>query len=591
MINSMRLKQKVVLLVILPLSLIMLLAGTLGMRLISTVLLNQWEETAISKMQRSAHNVDMRLMGPKELLQFFQQNSQKNLTRKEVQVLIAQLRSLDGVIDVKYSFTENNQHGMKDVQRLKQPIIIPPLNYKTDSKSQTVSVMAQLTDINGTIESHIEVVVAFYDLVEQIVKASWWKGNKAYIVDETGAILATTDLTYQDNVDRKFGALNNLEVETWNAIQNNKAGTVFSPGMPPEMVSGFYHLQEAPWTIVVMAPGSSVLKPIITFKKYYYLICVIGVLLVAFYLWIVTNKTTRAVNRISKAANDLAQGAFGPPILVESKDEIGELTASFNTMSKQLKERLQLQQEMSIAGEIQANLLPQAGFVAEGIEIAVVIRYCDETGGDYVDIINKSHDKRSATVVVGDVVGHGVGASLLMTTLRALMRCRINSAGSLSEIINDVNNLLCHDTVRSGNFATLFCVTVDRASKTIDWVRCGHEPALVYCLDDNSYTELKGDGIALGIENNWKFSQNSRPFIAEDQIILVGTDGIWDVENPSGKQFGKERTQAIIAKSAHLSAQEITETILDEIDNFRLSHPQNDDITLAIIKTTAAGHK
>jgi len=569
----------------------MLIAGSLGMRLISDVLLKQWEETAISKMQRSAHNVDMRLMRPKELFRYFQQNRQKQLSWKDAQLIVDQLKAIDGVVEVNYNFTENNHHAMGGMYSL-QKTIISPLGFNATLNGQTVSVVAQFVDTTGVFESQIEVVVEFFDLVEQIVNAPWWKGNKAFILDQYGTILASTergeDLTNNtSNTQRIFGSESELEASTWQAIQNNKSGTVFSPGRPPTIVSGFYHLKEAPWTIVVMAEGASVLHPILTFKRYYFLLCAIGFLCVLLYLWVISSKVTRSINRISTAANGLAKGVFSAPLRIESRDEIGDLTHSFNVMSNQLKERIQLRQEMSLAGEVQNNLLPQSGFKADGLDIAVATKYCDKTGGDYVDIIKASHTKRRATVVVGDVVGHGIGASLLMATLRALLRGRASMPGSPVDITNDVNILLCKDTLRSGNFATLFYLTVDCSLKTVEWVRCGHEPAFLFCPKQNTFTELKGTGMAMGVDEAWQATLNSCQFLDEKQVILIGTDGIWDVENGFGELFGKERTQNLIVKYAHLSAREIISNILEAIEKFRGERSQNDDITLAIIKTEA----
>ncbi|WP_458774980.1 SpoIIE family protein phosphatase [Desulforhopalus sp. 52FAK] len=570
----------------------MLVAGSIGIRLIENVLFNQWEETAISKMQRSAHNVDMRLMRPKELFRFFQQNRLKELSWRDLQLLIEQLNAIDGVVEVKSNFSQENQNFMGGMHSL-QNIQISSLDYNSKLMGQTVSVVAQFGPTKIRNESYVEVVVEFIDLVEQIVNAPWWKGNKAFVLDQNGAILVSTerrkDVT--ENIDptkRTFGSANELEVMTWQAIQNNTSGTVFSPGKTPKMVSGFYHLKEAPWTIVVMADGKSVLQPILTFKKYYYLLCTIVILSVLLYLWVITSKVTRSINRISTGANSLAMGVFGSPLVIDSKDEIGDLTHSFNTMSAQLKERIHLRQEMSLAGEVQNNLLPHVDFKAEGLDIAVATKYCDETGGDYVDIIKTSHAESRATVVVGDVVGHGIGASLLMATLRALLRGRASMPGSSEEITGDVNTLLCKDTLRSGNFATLFYITIDCSEKSIEWVRCGHEPALLYYPKQSTFTELKGSGLAMGIDSNYQPTMNKKTFLDDSQILLIGTDGIWDVENKHGEAFGKKRTRELIVKYAQLSAREITNNILDTIEVFRGNQSQNDDITLAIIKTQSA---
>lgn len=87
---------------------------------------------------------------------------------------------------------------------------------------------------------------------------------------------------------------------------------------------------------------------------------------------------------------------------------------------------------------------------------------------------------------------------------------------------------------------------------------------------------------------NYQPTVNSKIFSDDRQIILIGTDGIWDVENKRGEPFGKKRTKELIFKHAQLSAREITNNILEAIEEFRGNRPQNDDITLAIIKTQPA---
>ena len=110
-------------------------------------------------------------------------------------------------------------------------------------------------------------------------------------------------------------------------------------------------------------------------------------------------------------------------------------------MTGQLKHRLAMKEAINVAREVQQNLLPHNSFSAEGLVASGVILYCDETGGDYFDIIKFPDNDRKVSVVVGDVVGHGIGAALLMTTVRALLRCRVFLPGRLDEIMNDVNRL------------------------------------------------------------------------------------------------------------------------------------------------------
>jgi sigma-B regulation protein RsbU (phosphoserine phosphatase) len=151
--------------------------------------------------------------------------------------------------------------------------------------------------------------------------------------------------------------------------------------------------------------------------------------------------------------------------------------------------------------------------------------------------------------------------------------------------IGDVNALLCRDTNRTGSFVTLFYLEIDRQRNMISWVRGGHEPAIVYSLKTKSFSEFKGRGIALGVDPGWIYECNEVPISGEEQFILIGSDGVWEVENGAGEQFGKDRLKKIIRENSHLDPTGLVRIIIAEIDVFKGEHPQHDDITLALIKT------
>ncbi|WP_092220984.1 PP2C family protein-serine/threonine phosphatase [Desulforhopalus singaporensis] len=592
------LKQKTAVFILLPTFLIMAGIGTLSLNLMGKVLLEQWQQTAIAKLHQSAHYVDMRLMRPKEVLQFLQQKEQDNLRWNEIQVLLDQLENLDGVVSVNHEWTTGPAPDAQPTKatemmhrftkhRLTRITLSLP-QYNPQANSKTVSMFAWFEDQDGHDTGYIEVILSFLDLIDQIVKSPWWKSNKAFIVDGQRNILASTPLVEdaeQSSGRVVFGKEDRFEAKTWEAMVRNSSGTVFSPGMVPEKISGFYRLAEAPWTLVITAPGEQVLRPILNFRLYYFIIGGVGILVALSYIHFVTEQTTRAINRLSSAADDLARGKFSEPLMVDSRDEVGDLTTSFNLMTRQLKERLQLQQAMDIAREVQQNLLPRHGFSADGLEVAGTTLYCDATGGDYIDLLDPSVENKSITVVVGDVVGHGIGAALLMATVRALLRGRASRPGSLAEVINDVNRLLCKDTSRSGNFVTLFCLEIDQRNKLIRWVRCGHDCALHYWPAEHVFKELRGEGLALGVDATFSYESNSIRFTDDRQLILLGSDGVWEAENKQGEMFGKQRVKSIISKCHELPAEKIIDKITEEIILFQDGAPQNDDITLVVIKT------
>jgi sigma-B regulation protein RsbU (phosphoserine phosphatase) len=183
------------------------------------------------------------------------------------------------------------------------------------------------------------------------------------------------------------------------------------------------------------------------------------------------------------------------------------------------------------------------------------------------------------------VSGHGVAAALLMTTTRALVRSQVTQTGSLDEAATHVNQLLIKDTEENGNFVTLFMAALDIDNQTIEWVRAGHDPALLYDPNNDLFTELGGEGIALGLRADWRYRCTRYESWQPGQIVLIGTDGVWETQNPHGEHFGKTRLREILRHLGRdATAETIVATIQDEIRRFRGDVSPRDDTTLVAVR-------
>ncbi|MGB3221647.1 MAG: SpoIIE family protein phosphatase [Desulforhopalus sp.] len=594
------LQQRTLFFILVPTLLLLISLSVSGFLFVRDILLKQWGETAVVRLQRTAHLIDMELRKPKDLLLLLQNSEDMDVNRPVFTRIVKLIEEIEGVMEVHVEWPEGgslpkkiDRRGMEQEMGMMHgnhrgqfEISLPRYDSRLDNR--TVSLISEFHDIDDETIGRVEVIISFDTLIAQIINAPWWKSHKAYLVDDNGNVLANTALE-PDLEDyfplRAFGTANDLERETLAAMKEKTFGTVFGEGSPPKEISGFYHLTEAPWTMVIIAPGETVLQPIIRFKLFYIVTLTTCILLILFIIRQATNTITGRIKDVSAAADDLAKGNFGLPLAATSRDEVGELTRSFNKMTSQLKHRQAMKAAINVAREVQQNLLPRKSFFADGIVAGGRILYCDETGGDYFDIIRFPGNERKVSVVVGDVVGHGIGAALLMTTVRALLRCRVFLPGRLDQIMNDVNRLLYRDTSKSGNFVTLFYLEVDRMQDTIRWVRAGHDPAFVYAPARREFSELRGNGLALGVDEEWSFEYNEQPVPNEEQLILIGSDGAWEVENRNGEQFGKERLKQLLVENSSLQPDEILQTIVEAIDIFRGETLQNDDITLVIVKT------
>ena len=266
-----------------------------------------------------------------------------------------------------------------------------------------------------------------------------------------------------------------------------------------------------------------------------------AVLLVVFFLAMAFSRTvTRPLNELAKAAQRLADGDFDTRVDIRSRDEIGEMGRVFNTVGPRLKEHAKMRQSLSLAREVQQTLLPKTDPGIPGLDIAGKSFNCDETGGDYYDYLpGQGPDSGSIAVLVGDVSGHGISSALLMTTARALIRQRAAMGGSMTEIVSDVNRQLTKDIEASGSFMTLFYGLFDPKAGSVRWVRAGHDPAIFYDPSGALFEELEGKGLALGVLEPAEFEACERP-LRPGNIVIIGTDGIWEARNPDGDMFGKE---------------------------------------------------
>ncbi|MDX2500937.1 MAG: SpoIIE family protein phosphatase [Deltaproteobacteria bacterium] len=243
-----------------------------------------------------------------------------------------------------------------------------------------------------------------------------------------------------------------------------------------------------------------------------------------------------------------------------------------------------VQMSLEQASLIQQTLMPKSVPDVEGYDIAGQSIWCDETSGDYYDFIQPADWKQEKIgIVVADVIGHGISAALLMTTVRASLRERILSPGNGPAIVSHVNNSLVKDIEELNLFVTMFYSEIDLNQKCFRWVHAGHESAILYDTTRKSFEMLGGNGVALGIENDWDYEE-SEIGIASGQIILIGTDGIKEACNSHGEYFGNERLMTIVRDHAAETAKDLIKEIFGALNRFRYPAERKDDETLVVIK-------
>jgi sigma-B regulation protein RsbU (phosphoserine phosphatase) len=295
---------------------------------------------------------------------------------------------------------------------------------------------------------------------------------------------------------------------------------------------------------------------------------------------------TRSLLQIASAAKRLSGGDFSVRLDVQTGDERDQVIQAFNELGPKLEDQVRIRNSLLLAREVQQSLLPIEDPNIFGLDIAGTSIYCDETGGDYYDYYLETKERGAGKVsmVVGDLSGHGLASALLMASARALLRQRTALPGSIADIVTDVNRVLAMDVAESGNFMTLFYLTIDTQSRKMQWVRAGHDPAIFYDPTTDTFDELQGNGVALGVDESWMYDENEKTGLDEGQIIFIGTDGIWETKNAQEQMFGKGPIFEIIRQNSKARAEEIMKAVISASNRFRGDLAPEDDVTLMVIK-------
>ena len=239
---------------------------------------------------------------------------------------------------------------------------------------------------------------------------------------------------------------------------------------------------------------------------------------------------------------------------------------------------------LQLAAEVQRDLLPEKAPSVPGLDIAGKSLPCEEVGGDYFDYLLEQGGDNTISIVIGDIAGHGVDSALLMSSVRACLRMRVSHPGTSSDIVSAVNQHLAQDVGESGRFMTLFYLNIQRQENRLEWIRAGHDPALLYDPVNDGFKELKGPGLVLGIDRDYPYISQQIEGVQPGQIVALVTDGIWEGCNRSGESFGKERLKDTIRQYSKESSEVILEKIILTFEQFTAGVVSEDDITLVIVK-------
>ncbi|MFP5222651.1 MAG: SpoIIE family protein phosphatase [Acidobacteriota bacterium] len=240
---------------------------------------------------------------------------------------------------------------------------------------------------------------------------------------------------------------------------------------------------------------------------------------------------------------------------------------------------------LALASEVQRSLMPSGPPRAPALEVAGSSVPSQYAGGDYFDYLEDELATAGCfRAAVGDVTGHGLEAALLMTTARGFLRMRAAQPGSLLDVVRDLNAHLCRDTGQTGRFMTLMLMEIC-PDGGLGWVRAGHDPALLYDPETDAFRELGGRGMALGIILDAPFEEVRARALRPGQVLVIGTDGIWEARNALGEMFGKARLREAVRAKASRGAGAVLDEVFARLHEFA-GISLEDDATLVVVRAT-----
>jgi sigma-B regulation protein RsbU (phosphoserine phosphatase) len=298
---------------------------------------------------------------------------------------------------------------------------------------------------------------------------------------------------------------------------------------------------------------------------------------------------TGTIAELYRATQFVQEGIFSHRVTVERRDQLGVLGESFNIMTSSIsrlideqKHLQRLENEISIAREVQDQLFPRSLPKVEGLEIEAICRAARSVSGDYYDFIQL--DATHVAIALGDISGKGISAALLMASLQAALRSQLLTRGSeqlsTAELVGRLNKHLVRNTGED-RFATFLVAVYDMESRKLRYTNAGHLPG--FCLSDGKSMHLDVGGMVLGIVEDYPYEEGVVE-VPHDAVFIAYSDGLVEPENAYGEEFGVSRLEAAAQRVRQGDPKRIATALMTAAEEWSGSPEQADDMTVIVAK-------
>ena len=318
-------------------------------------------------------------------------------------------------------------------------------------------------------------------------------------------------------------------------------------------------------------------------------VAVAGILLIVYLqalviAFILVGSIARNVNRLTRATQAVARGDFSVRIHSKSRDQIGDLTRSFDGMAESIQkllvqtaEKERLQSELSIARTIQHKLLPAPEATRPGFRVLVHFEPVAEIGGDYYDYLEMPDGR--AAIALGDVSGHGLPTGLLVAMAKAALVTLLEARHSGAELFGRLNDLI-HRSTETRHYMTLALLAYDPRTRRGLLTNAGQ--LAPYRISGGRVESLTLPGLPLGLFTDRGFPEREYAFASGDILVFL-TDGFVEAVDAKDEAFGFERVESVLAARAAAGAAAIRDGLLEAVRAHAGGRAADDDRTLLIL--------
>jgi sigma-B regulation protein RsbU (phosphoserine phosphatase) len=239
----------------------------------------------------------------------------------------------------------------------------------------------------------------------------------------------------------------------------------------------------------------------------------------------------------------------------------------------------QLERELEMSSVVQRALLPQQVPEIPGLELAAFSQAAQIVSGAFFDFVQFGNGMHG--LVIADVAGHGMSASLIMASIQTALRTLVPTATSPAQVLRDVNRLFAHN-IRFDTFVTLFLGAYDPENRTLTYCNAGHNAPLLLRSGDGrgrDILHLAPTGAAIGLVENPRL-RDERVQLLRGDLLLLYTDGVVEAFDPAGEEYGVERLSELLDRSAGLPSQSLIQVLWRDLSAYTHGRPMADDVTV-----------